>query len=232
ERRRARRGRARGPRLPALPAPGGLARGGRPRQAGRLRAGGVLGPARRRLRRSGRPAAHLRPRPRRPRRQPHGPVLHGGPLRRVPHGRAAPRGLREPAALGPGRRRPQAHGRLHHRRGAVRAAGQPAHAGRARRLPAVGRARARRAGPRPRRPLPRGVRLGRGAAPARGRERGARPAPAPALRPRRGVRPAARRAVAAARLLPPLPAEHVHRAPDPGHARRRARPGAGARGHV
>ena len=53
------------------------------------------------------------------------------------------------------------------------------------------------------------------------------PRPKPALRPRRAAR--RRRGPAAAGHVPPEPAEHVHRPPDPGDARRRAasRPGTG-----
>jgi uracil-DNA glycosylase len=64
--------------------------------------------------------------------------------------------------------------------------------------------------------LPGRLRVGRGAATARGRRRGCRVAQA-ALRPRRAVR--RRRLAGAAGLLSPKSAEHVHRAPDAGDAR-------------
>ena len=90
------------------------------------------------------------------------------------------------------RRRPAPARRMDHGGRALRAARQQADARRARHVPAVRGARARRARRRARDRLPRRVRVGRGAAPARdGRRRGA--PPAPALRARRRACAATRR---------------------------------------
>ena len=100
--------------------------------------------------------------------------------------------------------------RVDHRRGALRAARQPPDA-RSSATPACRGACANWRCSSNVRVLvvPRRVRLGRRAAPDRDRRSGGEPAAtATALRPRRG---AERRAVHADRLLPPEPAEHVHR---------------------
>ena len=97
---------------------------------------GVLGPARARLRRPARAAAGGGPRPRRPRRQPHGARLHRRPLRRLPVRRPSPRGLREPGGVDRARRRPRAPRLLHRPGRALRAARQQADAGRDRRAAA------------------------------------------------------------------------------------------------
>ena len=117
------------------------------------------------------------------------------------------------------RRRAAPARRLRDRGQPLPAAGQPADAGRARQLPALPGRRApparRQAGDRRARLL----RLGRRAARAARARRGG-PAAEASLRARsRGEG----RGVGAARLLPPLPAEHVHRQAHRGDARRRLR---------
>ena len=113
----------------------------------------------------------------------------------------------------------QLTGRVRRGRRPLRAAGQQAAPGRARQLPALRRPRAGAAA-RPRDRLPRRVRLGRRAAAHR------------AAHPRRGRASATRaehqlgRRPRAAGLLPPEPAEHVHRPAHRGDDRR----GAGAGG--
>ena len=168
------------------------------------------------LRRSRPLAGAGRPRPGGPRRQPHRADVHRRPQRRLPGRRAAPRRARLAAHLGPRRRRP-APDRVPHDRGrALRAAGQPPDARRARPLPPVPGRGAR--------PLP----AGDGAAGPRGAGLGgdaARPggpAAQAALRPRRRGRPGPRHA---AGLVPPEPAEHLHRAPDPGRCSTPSWPG-------
>ena len=126
-------------------------------------------------------------------------------------------GHRHPGDLGPRRRRPAAGRRPDGRDRALRAAAEQADGPRARHLRAVAGARGA-AGPAPpaggRRA--RGVRLGRRAARPR-RRRHRRTLAAAEVRPRRRGR--ARRPHAA-RLLPPQPAQHLHRPADPGHAGR------------
>ena len=118
------------------------------REAGGVPRRGVLGPARARLRRPGRPRAGRRPGARGPRRQPHRSDVHRRPLRRLAVRRPAP-GRATPTSprATHRRRRPRAHRRLHHRAGALRAAGQQADARRAGHLPAVPRPRAGAAAP-------------------------------------------------------------------------------------
>ena len=206
--RRARRARGRDHRVPRVPAAGRVARArgaGEARVVPRL---GLLGPPDPGLRRPGRAGADPRPGARRARGEPHRPRLHRRPLGRLPVRRAAPQRLREPADLRAPRRRARAARLLDHRRGALRAARQQAAAGGARALLGVAGARARADRLAARGRLPRRVRVGGGAAHARAARR-AGPAAAPEVRARR-------RAWAAARLLPPQPAEHVHRGADPG----------------
>ena len=93
----ARIGRGRHRRLPGLPAPGGLARAGGPRQAGRLPRRGVLGPAGARLRRPRRQGAGGRPGAGRPRRQPHRAGVHRRPVGRLAVPRHVPRRPGQPA---------------------------------------------------------------------------------------------------------------------------------------
>ena len=177
---------------------------------------GLLGRARPRLRRSGR--AHARPRPcaRGARRQPHRPRVHRRPLGRLAVRRAPPGRVREPAHVDRTRRRAGARRRVHRGRRPVRAAGEQAHC----RPSATTACRTRRASssccrvrvivaPRRRSRGTRALRLRR-ARSCRRRGRGRRSATAP-----RSSRP-----VAAARLLPPEPAEHVHREADRGDDRR------------
>ena len=139
-------------------------------------------------------------------------------------GVAAPHRLRQPADVGRRRRRARAARRVRRRRGAVRAARQQADARGARPVPAVPRARARRcstgcassscsAGSRTRR------------SPACSRPP-ARRSRCPRPRFGHGVEVADGRAVGA-RLLPPEPAEHVHRPAHRADDRRRLSPGPG-----
>ena len=130
--------------------------------------------------------------------------------------------LREPGHLGRRRRRPRAHRRVRRCRRAVRAARQPAHPGRARPVPAVPRTRARAA------------RAASGwssrsvgfAYDAAARLLAARGSPFPAPRPRFAHGVEVETAFGCrARLLPPEPAEHVHRATHRADARRRLSPG-------
>jgi hypothetical protein len=162
------------PRSPARSSPAGAARAWCPgasrlraRSAPRTAPSNLLGAADRRLRRPRRARRDPRARPGRPRRQPHRPRLHRRPLRRLPVRGALARRSRQPAVVARATTACAAR-RLGHGRRALRPPGQPADARRARQLPAV----------RPRRelallrraegdPLPGGLRLGRGAAPAR-----------------------------------------------------------------
>jgi hypothetical protein len=211
--------RARGRGLPDVPAARRLARRGGGGEAGRLPRRGVLVAWRTRVRRPQGERARARSRAGRARREPHRTDVHRRPLRRLVVPGDAPGGLRQPAHVGEPGRRPAPHGRLGHLGRQVRAAGQPPAAGRARRLPAVPAARARRTPLVACRRVPRHVRLRGGlrrvrrAAPAavRSRGRGARgPGDAPVL-------------------VPPEPAEHVHRPPDRADARRGVRAGPRAR---
>ena len=170
--------RRRGSPLPALPAPGRVARGERRRAAAPLRRRALLGASGSRLRRPAGEAGDRRPGARRPRRQPDRPHVHGRPLRRLAVRRAASRRLREPARVHRPRRRPAPQRRLHHRRRPLRAPGEPAGAGGARQLPALPRAGAGAARALPHGARPRRVRLGRGAAGA-ARARSRRPRPKP-----------------------------------------------------
>ena len=80
----------------ACPAPGGLARAGRARQAGRVPGRGLLGPPGARLRRPGRSGGDRRAGAGRPRGQPHGSDVHRRPVRRLPLRLAVPDRLRQP----------------------------------------------------------------------------------------------------------------------------------------
>ena len=216
---------SRGPRLPPLPAAGRVARGPRRRPAQALPRRGLLGEAAERLRRPGGAGRDRRPRPGRPRRQPDRPHVHRRPLRRVALRRPAPGRLRQPAESerrGDGLRLRR---RLRHRRRPLRAAGQQADHRGARQLPPLPGARAGAARPLPGHRRPRRLRLGRLPA-RRPRARGRGAAAQAPLRPRRRGRP---RPLEAARLLPPQPAEHLHRQADRADDRRRLRAGAGAR---
>src|SRR5438094_36459 len=157
------------------------------------------------------------------RRQPHRPDVHGRPERRLARRRAPPRGLRQPADLATSGRRSPPPRRVHHRRAPLRAARQQADAGRARALRAVPSRGARAVGSRERRRGARADRLaGVPACPPP-----ARRAPAtarPALRARR--RGDLRRWRRADRLVPPEPAEHVHRQAHAADAPRRVPQGA------
>ena len=145
--------------------------------------------------------------------------LHRRPLGRLPVRRAAPR-----RASPTSRRRSHRDDGLraarlpHHRRGALRAAGQQAAAGGARRTARRGWSASSRCSRAPRVVVCLGgVRVGgRRCAHARRCAAARPPFGHGARRPRR-------RAVAAARLLPPEPAEHVHRQADAGDAGRGAR---------
>ena len=155
------RGRGRHRRLPAEPAARRLARGVGRRPAGPVRRPALLGTAVARVRRPGGPPADRRPRAGRPRRQPDRAHLHRRSVGRLPVRGAAPDGLREPADVGRGRRRPPAARRLHRGREPLRAARQPPDARGARPLPAIPRPRARAADGGPRGPGARVVRVGR-----------------------------------------------------------------------
>ncbi|CAA9505909.1 MAG: Uracil-DNA glycosylase, family 5, partial [uncultured Solirubrobacteraceae bacterium] len=220
----ARRARGRGRPVPPLPAARRLARGGRAGQARVVRARGVLGPADPGLRRPGRAADRLRARARRTRREPDRPRVHRRPLRRLPRRGHAPHRPGQPADVGQPRRRPGAARRVDHGRGALRAAGEQADAGRARHVPGVGPAGARAARARARAAVPRRLRVGRRAAAPRRHDEAQAEVRPPRRAPQRPVRPA--------RLLPPQPAEHVHRPPHPADARRGAEPGEGASGRT
>ena len=213
-------------RLPALPAPGRLARAGRARAPRRVRARGLLGPARAGLRRPRSAVAPARARAGGARGQPHRAHVHRRPLRRLPV-----RGAGADAASPTSRPRPAATTgsccATSWITAAVRCAppgNRPTPAEREQCLPWTVR-ELRAAGECARACCASGAfawdaalrliaarqRCGRAAAAA-----------ASALRPRRR---AERRALLAARLLPPQPAEHVHRQADRADDRR----GAGAR---
>ena len=115
-----------------------------------------------------------------------------------------------------------ARGRLHHRRGEVRAPRQQAECARARPLPSLPAEGARCPPPAAGRGVPREVRMGPGGeVPASGRV--PRPEARAEVRPRRGG--SDRGGADAHRLLSPQPAEHLHRPPHGGDARRRLREG-------
>ena len=213
-------GRARAARhgLPRLPAARGLARGGRRGQARGVRRPGVLGPADPGLRRPGRDRAAARPRPRRARRQPDRARVHRRPLGRLPLRRAAPH------RASPTSRRPSTAATAS--RSGAPGSPRPSAARRrptSRRRPSAtaacrGRARSSTLLPDVRVV----VCLGAFGWDAALRLLEPRAAPAEAeVRPRRR---GGRRRLDAARLLPPEPAEHVHRGADAGHARRGAAP--------
>ncbi len=162
------------------------------------------------------------PRPRRARRQPHGPRLHRGPLRRLPVRGPPPRRLREPARVD--RRATTASAcatatsrRSHAARRPPTSRPRPRSPAAASTSPASGRCFA---------DLRAVLVLGRIAMDgflAMLREAG-RPLPRrPRVRPRRHPRPRRRRP--ALLLLPRLPAEHVHRPPHPALLRRGPREG-------
>ena len=209
-------------RLPALPAARRVARARRPREGRPVPRRGVLGPAGPGLRRPGGADPGRRAGAGGARRQPDRARVHRRRLRRLPVARRC---------IAPGSRTGRRRRRADDGLTLTTCTSRPRSA--ARRRPTSRRPRsattARRSWPAswPARARPgdagaRGVRLGRGAAGdgvglGHGRRREA------AVRPRRRGRG---RAVRAPRLLPPEPAEHVHRPPDAGDARRRARAGA------
>ena len=170
-----------------------------------------------------RAAARRRARAGRARRQPHRPGVHRRPLRRLALRGAAPRRVREPADVGHARRRARAHGA--YVAAAVRCAppeNKPTPEERDRCLPFLVRELAlldrvrvdRRA-----RRVRAATRLAR-----RSRARGVRAAAAAAaVRARRGGADGGR--VRRPRLVPPEPAEHVHRQAHRADARRGVRRG-------
>ena len=175
----------------------------------------------------GRPDPARRPGAGRARRQPDRARVHGRRARATscggPSTRWASRTARSAVVPATGS---TLHGVARRRRRPVRAAGQQADAGGAGDLPSVPRPRDRAAPGAPgHRPAGR-HRLGR-VAPLARRARPRDPDAEAALRPRRG---GGDRPVHAPRLLPPEPAEHVHRAPDPADAGDRPRPRAHDRG--
>ncbi|CAK7285501.1 hypothetical protein SGPA1_31374 [Streptomyces misionensis JCM 4497] len=203
--------------LPGLPPAGGVARGGRADQTGRLRRLDVLGQAGARLRPRGRPAADHRPGPGGARRQPHRAHVHRRPLR----GRALPgavrRGPRQPPHRGQRRRRTGTVRSPDHRARALRAARQQADPRRARHLPVLAGPGAASAAPHGAgRSGPRRLRLAGGAARVRRGGLDRPPAP-PGLRPRH---PGRARRPGPLRLLPCQPAQHLHRPAHPGDAAR------------
>ncbi len=160
------------------------------------------------------------PGPRRPRREPHGAGVHRRPLRRL---------AVSPRSIGPGlanqptsvrrRRRSAPARRVGDRLGALRAARQPADSSRAGSLPSLPGAGAGPAGLGAGRRGPGPVRLRRGGP-------GPRARPAAPLRPRRRGRGSGR--PNGDLLVPPQPAEHLHRQADRAHAGRRVRAGRGS----
>ena len=213
--------------LPALPKAGAAGAKRWPAPAGpptRARSTGVAAsrasatPTQRWYSSAWRPAAHGANRT--------GPDVHRGPVRRLALRRPLPGGLRLAADQHGARRRPRADRRLHHGDGALRAAGQQADPGRARR-------RARRIWPASWRCWAgrwSWWRWGRSAWQAVSAHYGLRPRP---VFGHLAETPAARRA-GAARLVPPEPAEHLHRQADRADVRRRVHPGppADRRGRV
>ena len=190
-----------------------------PARAGGVPRRDVLGSADPRVRRPGGPHRRARPGPGGPRRQPHRPRLHRRPQRRLAVPGHAPRRTGQPADVHARRRRAAAARRVGHGGGQVRAAGQPADAGRARRLRAVPASASWR-------------RSTRSSSCASARSASRRPAGTTAVRPRPRFGHGVEVPSTAGRccwLVPPEPAEHVHRAADRADARRRVRPGRRAR---
>ena len=192
--------------MPGVPATGGLARAGGVREGRALRRSGVLGQAGAGVRRSTGASVDPRSRAGGARRESHRPDLHRRSFGRLPV-RVAPSVRRcQPGDVGRARRWSPADLRLHQRGEPLRAAGEQADAAGARHLHAVPRT-----GDRGARAVAcdrgaRRVRVGRRAAGAR--RAGSPDASEAALRPCGGGRG---RPVRAGGLLPPQPAEHVHR---------------------
>ena len=207
-----------------LPAPGGLARGGGPGQAGVVPGLGVLGPPGAGHGPGRCPDRRRRAGPGRARREPHRAGVHRRPQRRLDLRGSLAGGPGQPADLDPHRRRPGADRRAGGRRGAVRTPGERAHPRGARHLLTVAGPRARAAAAAAGDRRPRRIRLD-GAVAGAGRRRVPGAPPASGLRARGGggaggdARPAHR-----ARQLPREPAEHLHRQAHRADARRRAEP--------
>jgi hypothetical protein len=192
--------------VPAVPAARRLAGGGGGQPPVVVPGRDLLGPAHPRLRRPRRQGGRGRPGPRRPRRQPDRPGLHRRPVGRLAVPGDAPGWLRQPAAFSLGRRRAAPDRRLDHSGGALRPSRQQADDRGARRLRRLPAARAGRAGTGCHRG-PRFLRLRSGLAnPAGAGDRS--PDAPPEVRPRRGGR---HRRPGDPLLLPPQPAEHLHR---------------------
>ena len=155
-----------------------------------------------------------------PRGQPHRAGLHRGPIGGLALRRPVAGRLRQPAHQRVDRRRSRAGGRLGDGVRSLRAARQQAEPGRARRVPALSPPGAPGVGRRAGAGGARAVRL-------LGAGRPVRAAAPPSLRPPGRV-PAPRRQDVAL-LVPPEPAEHLHRDADRADVRRRVRPGPGAR---
>ncbi len=205
--------------MSCVPSAGRVARANRTGEGGPLRRPGLLGASGPGLRRSLRTRAHPGPRPGRARRKPNGQDLHGRSVRRFPVRLAVSSRIREPADVRLTRRRAGASRLLHLRGEPVRSARQPTVAGRTRSMPAVPRAGAAGAPLGPRRRRARFLRMGRGAPSVRGA--GTPRPPPPSIRSRdRGHG----RTLDAAGLLPPEPAEHLHRKAHGGDARPRHDP--------
>src|SRR5260370_1357298 len=112
------------------PAAGGPPGGIRGVPAAALRGRALLGAAAPWVRRPACPRPPGGPRPRGPRRQPHGAHVHRRPERRLALRRAPPHGVREPADVAASRRRPEAPRPLHHGRHPPPPAPPPTHAAR------------------------------------------------------------------------------------------------------
>ena len=196
--------------MPPLPAPRRVARAGRPREGPPLPRRDVLGPAGARVRRSGRADPADRAGAGGPRRQPDGPGLHRRRLGRLPVGGAPRRGPGRPAGLAPRRRRPDPDRHVHRGGRPLRAAGQQAD-DRPSATPARRSSCARS-----------GCSTGwtwssRSASSAGTRRSGRSPRWATQARPRPRFGHGAEAAIGpvpAPRLVPPEPAEHVHRPAD------------------
>ena len=207
--------------LPALPAAGRVARGGGGRPAEALPRRGVLGAPGGRLRRPAGAARDRRPRPGRPRRQPHRADVHRRSLRRLALRGAAPRRARQPADVGRSRRRAPA-----------RATPTSPRSSAARRPP-TGRPRTSATTACPIWSASSSccgdcrTMLALGSFAWDGTLRALRDLGAEIPRPKPRFGHGAEAEVGrldAARLLPPEPAEHVHRQADRADARRRLRP--------